>query len=506
MKKYLFFIAIYLFYCTGNSQIFVSQDGLLHLTNASGGELRSPEAISQNVGLYVDSSITIVGQFINDSCEVQLTGDLLNTGTFTSHGDEVFIGTKSQTISGNFINANNFYNLIINKNAGNFVELDTIVEINVNGILNLNQGLIKVNPTNYIHIKNTDSAAILNGGNNGALDKFIKGELRRAIVSGPTYAFPVGDTYLDDAGGDGLQYAFLKSNNGNGIGSVSFTAGDGIGIVDSSVICPLGLGDYKDVEYRLGNGFWEITNPLGGIENYNITLHPADFINDVYFDYTILKNGLPTGSDKCDGVSNSLPIKHDSLISFSKFEVAASQLTPLPIDLILFETSVLNNKTVKLNWQIGAEINNNYFTIERSDNVYNWEAIKTIEGAGNSSVLLNYTSFDENPLKGISYYRLKQTDFDGKFEYSKIRSINITDLGHSPISIYPNPILNQVTLKASPLKLGQITIYNIMGQDFTLLTRKIEQNDDLMVIDFSQLSTGTYFIKTTSGTYKIYKL
>ena len=61
-----------------------------------------------------------------------------------------------------------------------------------------------------------------------------------------------------------------------------------------------------------------------------------------------------------------------------------------------------------------------------------------INGAGNTSTLLNYSTIDDNPYFGISYYRLKQTDFDGQYSYSQIRSVNIRNEGDSKIEIFPN--------------------------------------------------------------------
>jgi hypothetical protein len=72
---------------------------------------------------------------------------------------------------------------------------------------------------------------------------------------------------------------------------------------------------------------------------------------------------------------------------------------------------------VVLEWATGSEINNDFFTIERSLDVEHAEIIGYLDGAGNSTQTLWYSFVDQNPLPGISYYRLKQTDFDGKFEY-----------------------------------------------------------------------------------------
>jgi hypothetical protein len=95
----------------------------------------------------------------------------------------------------------------------------------------------------------------------------------------------------------------------------------------------------------------------------------------------------------------------------------------LPIELISFEAKMNTNKQVDIFWATASELNNDFFTIERSADGVNWEIVTTATGAGNSIYRIDYAAYDSRPLSGISYYRLKQTDFDGAFEYSNIVSV-----------------------------------------------------------------------------------
>ena len=109
---------------------------------------------------------------------------------------------------------------------------------------------------------------------------------------------------------------------------------------------------------------------------------------------------------------------------------------PLPIELVSFEAELIDDR-VELKWITASEINNDFFTIEKSRDGVSWEIIGTINGAGNSNNVLTYSSDDLDPYPGVSYYRLKQTDFNGDFEYFEIKSIeNVTE---SSILIIPNP-------------------------------------------------------------------
>jgi hypothetical protein len=100
-------------------------------------------------------------------------------------------------------------------------------------------------------------------------------------------------------------------------------------------------------------------------------------------------------------------------------------ISGLPIELLDFTAKVFS-QCVSLTWLTAAEINNDFFTIERSRNGVNWEILTFVQGAGNSNQVLTYTWEDDQPLNGISYYRLKQTDFDGQFEYFVPVAVNFS--------------------------------------------------------------------------------
>ncbi|MFM7023164.1 MAG: hypothetical protein ACKOXB_09315 [Flavobacteriales bacterium] len=100
----------------------------------------------------------------------------------------------------------------------------------------------------------------------------------------------------------------------------------------------------------------------------------------------------------------------------------ASCSVPLPVELLHFNVLCEGDK-VKFSWSTASEINNNYFTIEQSRDSKNWEEVAIVSGAGNSNTIINYESFAENTSGRYAYYRLKQTDFDGQYAYSKIQGV-----------------------------------------------------------------------------------
>ena len=185
-------------------------------------------------------------------------------------------------------------------------------------------------------------------------------------------------------------------------------------------------------------------------------------------------------------------------------DITAVSCAILPIELISFSAQLHEKKSILLIWQTASEINNDYFTIQRSADGKEWKEVKQIDGFGNSSVLHNYSAIDKFPYAGISYYRLKQTDFDGKFSYSQVRSVKIDKFGGSQINIYPNPTSNQITIEGDKHELEQIKIYNTLGQDVTFLTKVIENNETKVIIDLSHLSKGTYYVKTKTTANTVY--
>jgi hypothetical protein len=179
----------------------------------------------------------------------------------------------------------------------------------------------------------------------------------------------------------------------------------------------------------------------------------------------------------------------------------------LPIELLNFTVDAINDYQVILDWKTASETNNDFFTIERSKNGFDWENLLEIDGAGNSSTLLSYQSIDPSPYNGVSYYRLKQTDFNGQFEYSQIRSVQIdkSKSTNSSVTIYPNPVANEITIVGNSLELEQVKFFNVLGQDVTNRTEIINNNKSSLVIDLSSLTTGLYYCKTKTTANKVYK-
>jgi len=250
---------------------------------------------------------------------------------------------------------------------------------------------------------------------------------------------------------------------------------------------------------------------------------------DVYLDNTLLFTTTPTTSTLAYN-SNALVWEHRSITftatatSFTfkfmpsdddsnrtlgnstsgaiRMGIDNISLTPviLSAELVNFSGEAKNNG-IELFWETASEENNYYFTLEHSSDGISWEAIGEIEGAGNSTERLAYSYFDNEPVSGTNYYRLKQTEYNGFEFYSPTIAISFSK--EYSISLYPNPATTQVTIDIDTDLINPIvTIYDFSGQKYILPSSQVGNK---LSLDVSSLSQGLYFVELQIGNTAIRK-
>ena len=172
-----------------------------------------------------------------------------------------------------------------------------------------------------------------------------------------------------------------------------------------------------------------------------------------------------------------------------------SLTSPLPIKLLSFD-AVPEEREVDLTWVTATEINNEYFTVEKSLDGHNFYPIGTKPGAGNSTIKLSYSFIDPKPAPGISYYRLKQTDYDGHTSESGIVPVNYKKQ-NGGYSIFPNPINDKAYLISNTSENIEAIIRNIEGK--LIRSVSMENASTFHTIDLGGLSQGIYFIEVKSA-------
>ncbi len=174
----------------------------------------------------------------------------------------------------------------------------------------------------------------------------------------------------------------------------------------------------------------------------------------------------------------------------------------LPIELLGFQARAKDNLTTLLAWQTANELNNELFTIERSFDGRNFEPIAHHAGAGTSEQTLTYETIDPSPQLGINYYRLKQTDFDGQFSYSDIRSVSFNRETSAGVHVFPNPANDILNIQFDQsIHRGYMQLFNGSGQ--LVSTQYLEQQTDQTQLQIDHLANGLYWlnIETDGQTY-----
>lgn len=159
--------------------------------------------------------------------------------------------------------------------------------------------------------------------------------------------------------------------------------------------------------------------------------------------------------------------------------------TLLPIELSYFDAKLTKQKTVDLSWKTQSEQHNDYFTIERSTDGFNWEFLGKVDGSGTTTIEHNYSLTDLEPLLGGNYYALSQTDFNGN---KRNYEINFVELKPDGYIIVPNPSNGMFSIYGLETKEFKIEVVNSVGKVVFL-----SENQEF--VDLSGVSNGVYFVQ-----------
>lgn len=247
-------------------------------------------------------------------------------------------------------------------------------------------------------------------------------------------------------------------------------------------------------------------------------------------DYT---NNSPAGIYKVYGNPTSLPTQPDGPLSkaqngFSTLylnganhhyvDLAVTEFSEmwlhgsgtgsaLPVEMIYFEANAINNSYIQLKWATLLEVNNSGFQVERSTDGTTWNTIGWVDGHNNTTVQQNYTYDDKTVVGGIRYYyRLKQVDNDGQYEYTGIVSAIINVYTAFDVKEFiPNPALNytDLVITSATEQTIQVSIYNEVGQIAMNGKYTITKGNNRITFDVGNLAAGTYTatVKSANGSF-----
>lgn len=262
--------------------------------------------------------------------------------------------------------------------------------------------------------------------------------------------------------------------------------------------------------------FLDITN-TSTVINTNIEFDMSDggvpVVLGTTSNYVLLYRAGQTGNWTELAVANATPgdrVKFNGidLTNDGYYTIGTKNYTisPLPIELLSFN-AIAKDKKVELTWTTATEINNDFFTIEKTKDGINFELVSTVDGAGNSTTVIDYFDVDNSPYDGISYYRLKQTDFNGNYSYSQLVPVNY-HFGDDGISIFPNPSNTEdaINIDFSGLKDQNVLVVvrDIQGKEFYSKVNVISEDKQLIAVDLENRLSAGYYIVIASSNNKIY--
>ncbi len=363
----------------------------------------------------------------------------------------------------------------------------------VNGILNISAGHLNLGTYNL----NMGSGSTITGADS---TRFIitggKGSLTRPVASNNTnVSFPVGK-----AG----HYApvLLRLTNSSTADNFSVRVEDKVYYAYDSVYNPKG----KALTTHLLNNTWFIDEEDEGGSNATITLQWNKASEATSFDRsscTIIHfddvNGWETNTYAAASGSGPFTRTITGFTDFSPFSVSGYN-APLPVVLVSFKGEWKNNN-VQLQWKTASEINNSHFEVEKSEDVNYWQLAGIVNGNGSSNKLNTYNFTDNNPgshHNSVLYYRLRQVDFNGAFEYSNIISLRTNGLHCNDINIWHNSAERCIYLNrnCTGLSYCNIMLVNSFGNVVYSAATSLQGTT---IIPAQLLKTGIYYLRINDG-------
>lgn len=399
--------------------------------------------------------------------------------------------------------------------------------ITLNDVSFNNSGVTGVVLNNSIEIRNTvsfsdgyvytdtDTLFLLNDDGGGSTilaysdSSYIIGKLNRAIDRNTDdYTFPVGKTENNE-----LMWLTIKNGNLNGTENITCWFSD----LERNNNNDINFTD-QDITYMAMHpkGMWTVEpneQPSSGKYEIRVNIEHFDGLEDNNFGVLKRPKGNNANSwNNGNGSTGPLGLlgrvlsggfgSLKNLTSFSEFGVGTGGGSSLPIQLTSFTAEYLKEDGhVKLDWITEVEINNDYFIVQRSIDGYHYEDVAEVKGAGNSSVETYYTAYDQNPPTGLVYYRLKQYDFDGKYQYSDVVSVMVFHTAVNSVKVYPNPANSFVNIElATDSEQVNVMILDMNGNLVKMLNGEHGGGTFNSRIELeSYMPAGQYLVKIKAG-------
>ena len=464
------------------------------------------------VNTIVNGDLTIQNTAqLNAPVNIDLKGNWINTSTNANPFNEqtglvTFSGTAAQSLTANLAGGETFYNLTINNTSTGLTQVNNT--INVTNTLTLTSGVVHTG-TYQTYVTNNAVGSVT--GHSTA--SYIDGYLRRNLLSaGGSYDFPVGNI-------NAYELATVNITGAHTVGNLqvnfsNLASGTGLPITDANSLVygtVLNNGGTAPGNGNANEGVWTIT-PNSGTANYDLTLYGRNYSNAGNSN-TILKRAnaasawtLPGTYSAATG-SEPIVVTRSGYSGFSQFAIGGS-MTVLPVELISFEGNCTAYNSIDLKWSTASQTNNDFFTIERTTDGTQFEIIGTVDGAGNSSQLNYYAFTDFAPIAGTNYYRLKQTDYNGQFEYFNLIAVQNSCIDTpAQLTIFPNPVADDLGFQffSGNNETVIIEVYDVVGKLIISTSSSVSEGNNLLSVDLASIASGTYMLRVKTETSSVHQ-
>lgn len=476
----------------GSGDIILGANGVI-----GGFNLEKVGTYNLNLGSGTSTlgTVTVSAGTLTAPGTVNISGDFFNDGTFDAEGTGTINlnGASAQSIGGT-TTTTTFNNLTLSGGGAKSLAKAAVV----NKVLTFTSGILTTTSTYLLTIADGGSVA------SASTTSFVNGPM--AKIGNTAFDFPVGaGTKLGRIGISApsttttftAQYFNAAPSNSTSFGS-GLNGGTGkISTVEYWNLTPTGTPTAKVVLH------WE-SNTSGITSLLAANLVVAHYTGSAW----ISEGNAGTTVSGAAGTLTSNTVSTWSPFTFG----SPTSLAPLPVKLISFTAKAIEKDAI-LNWSTATEKNNDHFDIERSNDGVNFTKVGAVNGAGNSTAIEKY-SFTDTRVADISsqnvYYRLKQIDFDGNFEYSNLATITFAKQGLVSISnVQPNPFVGNLVVNFNLPDEGNVTILIIDAQGRIVASNEVNANKGNNIAEFNttDYAKGLYFIsvnyKGSSTNYKM---
>lgn len=488
---------------TFSNGTIVFQGTTEQVVSRTGGTLSGDMNFTVNSGAIVNLGTSIIsgptGDFTVSSGAKVITSHADGLRLSSALGSVRSTGTRSYNAGADYefrgASTGDFAPIVRNLTINNTSGAVTLTQaVTVNGALTLTAGLLNTTSTNLLTIAAGGSASAATS------TSFVNGPMAKAGTT--AFTFPVGKS------GAGYRNIGITTPSSSSNFRAEFFRADPrtLSTTLASGITQISSCEYWTLDRVAGSGIaqvvlsWESLSPCttGGAYVTDLTtLRVAHLTGGTWAN----EGRFSTSGSTTSGTITS----GNTLTSFSPFSLASSTTgtNPLPVTLADVKAYVKNNG-VQLEWSNLTEIDVVAYTIERSANGTNFTAISQQLPKSNQNDKASYTSFDAAPLTGVSYYRIKVAESNGKITYSRSLRVEIGNT-QKGFSVYPNPVVGgQFTISLTGLKQGQynLRIVNAVGQEVYSENIQSQSATITQTIQLPSVKPGMYTSILTGSDYR----